>query len=330
MKRLNLVRATALAFTACSDDSTPPSPDGGTKYDGIVTQKEGSPGGENVPLPDGTVKPDGPTVASAMQAVVNKMTMPKSESEYAYDYEGKGTKKNALGKINGVLIALPGMQGFDFQSNIDGMLDQGDFLLMFDVQAKSITDDPAMKLQALQGMDLDSPPNANDNFSGSEELGVLPGSPQDLILDGKITASKIAVGPGSLVIPIPAGTTPTSVSVKQTRIEATLGSTPVSAMTSGVINGVIPWTEVDQKLIPQIADGVDATYKASTTPQATKDMLKVSFDANQDGTITAQEIRDNLLLKLVLAPDVDTNNDGTADAMSIGLGFTAVACTIKK
>ncbi len=329
MERLSLILAATLALAGCGDSGNPVKPDGSTKYDGIITQKDGIPPGENVVKPDGTVKPDGPGVASALQAVVNTMTMPKSEKDYAYDFEGKGTKKNALGKINGVLLALPGMQGFDFQSNLDNMVKAGEFLMLFDVQAKSISDDAAMKLQAFQGQDLDTPPNAADNFSGTEQFGVT-GSPMDLILDGKIAASKLSVGPGSLVIPIPASATPTAVKVEKTRIEATLSSTPMSAMTAGVINGVIPWTEVDQKIIPQIAEGVDATYKASTTPQATKDMLKTTFDANKDGTITADEIRNNLVLKLVLAPDVDTNNDGTLDALSVGLGFTGVTCTIKK
>jgi hypothetical protein len=213
------------------------------------------------------------------------------------------------------------------------MLSTGEFIMLLDVQAKSATDDPAMKLQAFQGDDTDTPPNANDNFSGNEELRVLPGSPQDLILAGKITASKLAVGPGSLVFPIPAGATPTAVSVKQTRIEATLGTTPQSAMQNGVITGVIPWSEVDGKLIPTIAEGVDATYKSSTTPQATKDIIKTLFDTNGDSAISADEIRKSPLLGLLLAPDVDTNADGKIDAqdsMSIGIGFTGVTCTIKK
>ena len=51
---------------------------------------------------------------------------------------------------------------------------------------------------------------------------------------------------------------------------------------------------------------------------------------NSDGKITADEIRNNALLKPLLAPDVDTDKDGKPDALSIGFGFTAVTCSINK
>ncbi|MFZ5786570.1 MAG: hypothetical protein ACOY3Y_09040 [Acidobacteriota bacterium] len=327
MERLSLVLATALALAACGDDNPPVKPDGGTKYDGIVTQKDGIPTGENVPLPDGPGKPDGPGVPSALQAVVNTIALPKNASEYACDIDGSG-KKNAIGGVMAVINTL-NLGGESPQAYLDGMLTNGGFLLLMDIQGKSIDTEPAAKLQAFLGADLDTPPNAKDNFSGSEELGVQVGSPTDLVLNAAITAKHIKTQPGSLVAPIPFGTSTTTVSLSKTVVEADLSSTPISAMTKGTICGAIPQTDIDTKLIPQIASDVDATYKSSTTPQATKDAIKI-LDTNGDGTISAQDLKDNLLLKLLLQADVDTNGDKTNDAMSIAIGFTGVACTIKK
>ena len=325
MRTLSALLATLLValLAGCSDDST-------VKTDG--PKKSDGPGKTDIGITDGptTDKPKGDitVVPAALQAVVNKITIPKTASEYAYDYDGTG-KKNALGGINAVLIGLK-LQGFDFQTSIDQMVTGGDLLMLLDVQAKAIDNDPAMKVQAFLGDDLDSPANPADNFSGSEELAVVIGSPKDLILDGKIVANKLTAGPGTLIMPLPMGSTPVTVSLVLAHIEATLSSTPATAMTAGVLYGAVPWTDVDGKLIPAMATETDATYKSTSTPADVKAILKTAFDADGNGTITADELRNSLLLQAILKADVDTNKDGTADAMSFGVGFTAVGCKIKK
>jgi len=328
MRILSAVLATVL-LCGCSDDTGTSKVDQKVKRDGLVIDG---------PVTDGPVtkveglkveglKVDG-AVASALQAVINKITLPNSANEYAYDYDGSG-KKNGLGGINGLLKTL-GLGSFDFQTNIDLMVNQGDFLMLLDVQAKSIVNDAAMKVQAFQGEDLDSPANAADNFSGSEQLGVKIGTPQNLILNGTIASNKIVVGPGTLVFPIPMGTTPVTVSLVKARIEATLSSTPLSAMKDGRLYGAIPWTDVDTKLLPMMATSANTVYNDAGTSAAIKTALKVAFDPNNDGTITTDEIRNSLLLAIFLKADVDTDGDKTNDALSVGIAFTGVGCAIKK
>jgi hypothetical protein len=254
----------AVALIACGDNNPVKSDGPVVKHDGPVVNPDGpivNPDGPITKTDGPITKTDGPVVTSALQAVVNKVTLPAGPNDYTYDYDGTG-KKNGLGGINGALKAL-NLQGFDFQSNIDYMLTEGMFLMLLDVQAKALTADAAMKLQAYQGDDLDSPPNPKDNFSGIEELGVKVGSPQNLILNGAIAASKMSVGPGTIVFPLPIGATPTTVSLVMARIEADLSSTPLSAMTNGKIYGAIPWTDIDTKLIPEMA-------RAPTRPTRTR------------------------------------------------------------
>ena len=196
--------------------------------------------------------------------------------------------------------------------------------MLFELFAASLTDDPAAKVQFHIGSDLDSDPS--DNFSGSEEFSIAAASPPNVEMAAKLAAGKLDGGPGDFQVPIPMGISSTVVDLKQSRIA---GDVSAAGIANGQISGAIPWTDVDQKLIPAIADMTDATYKSSTTPQGTKDIINLLLDLDHDGTVTADEIRNSGLLKIILKPDLDLDKDGTKDAMSVGMGFTAVSCTIK-
>lgn len=319
-----LALAMALALGACSDDTKPVQSDGPqVKKDGVT----------NVDGP--VVAPDTGVLPSMLQTVISALKIPANGTEYGYDYVANapctsGTNcKNKLGAIANALVTA-GLQGFDFQSNVDAMLKNGTFLLLLELFGKSLTEDPTVGLQAFLGKDKDDPPNPANNFSGTGEFTIDPKSPMDLKLAGKITGGKLAAGPGSLVIVIPTGGTPPQVNVKQCRIEGTVADNPTSAITNGKLYGLIPWTDVDGKIIPEIQKGVDATYKSPSTPTSTKNLMKSLFDADGNGTITVEEIRNSALLKLILAPDVDSTGGSTPDSMSVGLGFSAVKAVIQK
>jgi len=130
-------------------------------------------------------------------------------------------------------------------------------------------------------------------------------------------------------VPIPLTTT-INLTVENAHVEATLSSTPLSAMTQGVMNGVIPWTNIDKQLIPELAKMINTYYKDTATPAATKTIMKSFFDPDGNGDITETEFRNSSLLNMIFKPDVDMNKDGTNDGLSMGMGFTAVKCIIKK
>jgi hypothetical protein len=317
-------------LAGCSSSSNPVPTDGAVPDKPACSGAACGDGSAEAVIHPDAAKPDHMILPSALQAVMNSMTLPASGTDYACDFDGTGTK-NQLGAIMGLVTGL-NLQGFDFQSTIDSLIRGGSFLMLLDVQAKAITDDPSMQVAAFLGEDRDIPPDPNDNFSGNEELAVRSDSPPDLILPGKIAASNMAVGPGTFVIPVPIaiGSGPGTVSIVKAHLEAKLSADPRTAMTGGRLCGAIPWTEVDATIIPGLAYGLDTLAKSPGTPQSTRDQLLNLLDTDKDGTISAQEIRDNGLLKMVIKPDVDTNNDKTPDAMSIGMAFTAVGCKISK
>jgi len=308
----------ALCWAGCSDDPVKKKNDGGVALDSYTPNEGGSP---DLLVPDQTVTPDlPPASSSALQTVVNKLLLPKSGNDYATDIDGNGTKDNQLGHIMGAL-ALMGGGSFDPQKDLDSQVNKGQILLLYDVQAKSIKDDAAMQLQFFLGADLDS--NPADNFSGTEEFGINSTSPTNLILPGSISGSKMAVT-GNLLVPIPIGTTPTTVTLKKASVKATLTST---GMTGGVINGAIPFADVNSKLLPALAGQLDAAWKSATDP--TLKGLLGGLDTDKDGTIEGSDLTGNLLIGIFIKADVDTDGDKTMDAMSVGMGFTAVTCKIK-
>jgi hypothetical protein len=298
--------------SACSDDSGNPAQDSKVKTD------NGAKG-------DQAIKSDGTAQQSVLQAVVNSIKLPKSADEFAIDLDGNKTKDNQLGAMMGALSLIPA-GGFNPQAELDKVVNDGSVLLLFDLFGKSLTTEPQLRLQALLGADLDQPANPTDNFSGSEEFGISATSAQDLFLDGTITTGKMVAGPGSLVIPLPIGASGQSVTITKAQAQGTVSA---SGITSGQINGAIPQTEMDQKLIPAIAGLIDQLYKDPQTDPLVKGFLD-SFDKNKDKTISADEIKTNDLLKNFLMPDVDTNGDNVKDALSVGLSYTAVPCKIKR
>jgi hypothetical protein len=318
----------ALALVACSDSSTNTQSDSKTGKDSAVDSKttgEGTAPGEalvdTTASPD-TLSPDSVKSPSALQVVVNSLTLPKAATEYAVDLDGNGKNDNQLGAVLGALaVVVP--TGMDFQTGLDAQLSAGAFLLLYDVLAKSIVNDSGMKVIFYLGADEDG--NASDNFSGSETLGLSPSNPSTpLSLSGAITSSSMKVT-GSLSIPVPMGTSSTTVTLKKAQLTGKLSS---SGITSGQINGAIPQTEMDNKLLPAMATMLHSTYK-TTTDTTLKNLLK-TFDTDGDGTIDGSDLKSNLLVGIFIKADVDTDGDKKADSMSVGLAFTAVTCTIDK
>lgn len=295
-----LVVSLAAGLVACSDDGA--VSDSTPLVDAPVTNPDGGTDGPVV-YPDGPLPPDaGP--AAALQVVIDKLTLPKSNTDYAKDLDGNGTKDNQLGGILGVMNTL----GIDMQTDLDNQINSGALSLLFEVFADSIADATDAKLQFHLGAPL---PTAN-------EYGIATASPPNLVLDGAIVGGHYDGGPGTFTIPVPLGTT-VMLNLEKAYVSADVTS---GGMTNGLINGAIPSNDVDQTLIPAIAQLM--TDGMSQMP------LLATFDANKDGTISADELRNNALLKLALAPDVDTDGDQKADALSVGMAFTAKACTIKK
>jgi len=263
---------------------------------------------------------------TSLQAVANTLTLPTNASltaTYAYDLDGDGTKDNALGTILGTVAALGGTA--DLQKMINDDLKQGNLLYLLEVFGKSLVNEPKAIVQVHQGADTDG--NASNNFSGSAKLTTSTASPKNALLSGPITNAALNAGPANVTMPLPL-TVGSSllVSMKLARVRGTLSGPSVSA---GIINGAIPMSEINKKVVPGMASVLDHIYKDPNTDASTKSTLKLLFDTNSDGTITGAELLGNVLVKGFLVADVDTDGDKIKDSLSMGFGFTAVSCQIQ-
>jgi len=288
------------------------------KSDGSATDQLA--GKDKMVQPDKVWPPDTVPSPVALQAVINKLILPKNSSEYAVDLDGNGSKDNQLGNITGSITAL-GL-GNDLQKDLDASMQQGKVLLLFKLFATSLINDASISIRLYKGKDLDNDPK--DNFSGHEPLAIDPAGPQNLKLVGKIAGSLLQAGPGDLMAPIPIGGQVVNVSLKLARVKASLSS---SGMTQGQLNGAIPMSDMNSLVLPNLAQDLDKTWKKETDPA--KKLLLGSFDTDKDGTITGKDLQNNALVKMMFNPDVDTTGNKIADAMSLGMGFTAVGCKIQ-
>ncbi len=283
-------------------------------HDQGVKKDKGTPTDKKVPKADSKPSP------KAQQTVINKIKLPTSGTAYALDLDGNGTKDNQIGLIVSTIKVIGG-SSFNLQGDLDKQMAQGKVLMLFNLRAKSLVSDPGIKIQMYEGKDTDG--NPADNFTGKETLAVDKTGPMSLILDGKILGGFLSAGSGNLMAPIPIGGLVNNVSLKKTRLSAMLTS---KGMIKGQINGAIPMSDVDSKILPGLAKDLDKTYKKTTDPNKKK--IIASFDTDGNGTITGTDLKNNAIVGMILKPDVDTDGDKKMDGMSLGIGFTAVNCKI--
>ncbi|MCC6748010.1 MAG: hypothetical protein IT371_10155 [Deltaproteobacteria bacterium] len=261
----------------------------------------------------------------ALETVVNTLIVPSSSPDvqkYGLDLDGNGTKDNAVGAIFATIGGL--VTELDPKTIIDAKLKDGTMIMLFRVLADALNASPKAAVYSFQGKDQDG--NAADNYSGSEEFLIDPVTASNPMLRGSISASKLDVGPSTMKIPLPISKgAPPIVEVRLARIE---GKVSATGIVDGVIGGAIPKSEITAKVLPAVASIIDDVYKNSKDAN-TKSQLGSMFDTNNDKTIDANEFSTNPLVTTFFVPDIDTDGDNTPDAISIGLGFTAVTCKIK-
>ncbi len=318
---------------------TPPSDNGGsfdgpTSWGDIGPRPDGSGGGGDS---GGTSSDAGGKLAcngDCYDYVMNRILLPVSSTQSnAYGYKKGGQIYNAFGD----LMVLIGSQAssLNMQEDVDLSVYQGKTLILMRVKAKSLSSAPSAKAQAWLGDTMSCCTSSSVSackseakskcFSGSTALDVSKSSPKDMIFPGSISGSKFSFGPSKLILPLDIkGMGKISLSLVAASVSGTVSA---SGVTSGVLSGAIPKTDMDTKLIPGLAAMLDKEYKDASTPKSTKDLLKSLLDTNKDGSITAAELKSNVLLGSLLAGDVDADGDGSKD-FSLGLGFTAVGCVI--
>lgn len=287
--------------------------------------------------PDGG--PPSPMVCSGActTLVFSRLMLPTDSTEserYALELNGK--KYNSLGGVLALLVSqVPTM---DFQSNQNRAVSSGQVLNLLRIQPPLAGGSYKVKGQhqvAANQTCCADPTKLNECmaeaqkgcFNGQHSFTSEASLPPSQPFAGEVSGYKLKMtSPSASIRMNLLGTAIFEMSLINVQIRGTLTKDGIA---DGTLSGGIPQRYLCNVLIPMIAATIDIAYKDPKGDQKAKDLLKTLFDTNpQDGKITADEVKNNGLIKTFLDGDVDVDGDGKNE-LSLGLGFTTVGAKIK-
>jgi hypothetical protein len=292
------------------------------------------------------------------QYVANTLTLPPSSRDFAFDANGSGPK-NQLGNLIAGLSTM-----LDPQSAVNTALTNGSLILLTDeissdatfqsdtgCASSTISIGKSMPMPDFTGAGTFTVDMAGATFKGKITAGKFASNP-----------TKSTTMPVGLTIPLPLVQGAPAVMISVTGAQLTYTRDATGKVSGGVLNGVIKKTDVDTKVIPSVAVLLNNTIAAAAT--GTADQMKTAkslldfFDnggaadpacgmacKNLDGSCAAKgdgkvgdcELSTSSVIMNFLRADVQMfdaagnwkpNADNTTkDALTLGLGFTAVKAT---
>jgi hypothetical protein len=265
-----------------------------------------------------------------LKYVTDTMTVPISAAEaraVGFDLDGDGVADNALGMFFSVMAD----QNLDFYGALNSSIQSGHVVMLHSLVARALNQDAAATWRVYYGK-----PKASPVFDGTGRFAVDPAAPTSSKLIGPLTHRAFTSHRGT--IPLRIAFASNQPVMELHLLAARIASTCTALRcTNGRLGGAIRKTEFNAEFYPALAALFASEIGPScteSTPAECSDMAKnllQIFDANHDYVITAQEMRDDSLIKAILAPDLDLfaangkpGHDGVADSISLGLGFTAV------
>jgi hypothetical protein len=260
--------------------------------------------------------------------VVNAITFPTNSDQaraLGRDLTRDGEPDNQFGMV----LATLATQGFDFNSLIDETIRSGAVVMLHSLRTTSLANAKGATLRVLRGV-----PKANPDLNGGGLFRVDTTKPS-VKLPAGIRNYKVKAGPGAMPVVMPGfapGAAPVFLTLKKGRINATCRR---ARCVHGRITGALPMTQINGRLMPAFASqfqtlvNADCPTEDTCGPGSTGATLLNLFDANDDGQITATELRENSLMKSLFAPDVDLVKGGAKEAMSFGVGFTSASARIR-
>lgn len=286
---------------------------------------------------DGGPADGGPTdggPAARRTYVIDSLSQPQTSGEAAevgVDLDGDGTVDNQLGQA---LASLMAATGGDARGDLDEVVARGEVLLLIEARSASFSGDGLAEGRVLLGESPSPMPCATPedlvcgaHLSGAGTFGVI--TPAGPLTEGTLASGRLAFGPGDAWIAVSLLGETALVPIAWAQVRARLGA---EELDQGILAGAITDDDVDTAVLPALHAGAAAIVArdcdGGPCPSGSEGEAMLGlFDTDDDGDITLEEVRANGLLASLLAPDLDLDGDGTNDALSIGVGFTAVGAT---
>jgi hypothetical protein len=288
---------------------------------------------------------------------VTELLVPSAPDKYAFDLNDPSGKDpdNQLGAIIQVLKSVM----FDTQAGVTEEVNTGKVNLLVSVSAADLMNDSCAAAVLAVGEESATPPPAmptgNETFTvrANQQQGNFKGSIKGGVYTSNNPARATTPVELSLQLPLVTGAPPIDLKVTAGRITFTqMGD----QLINGQVNGAIKKTDVDNNIVPVVAQLLDERLRMNPTG-STETQIKNLFDngtgcvagtdknfpvngmttdaAGGDGRIAVCEVLNNPTIKSVLRADVDLFDDGGAykpnptnpmagrDSLSLGLAFKA-------
>lgn len=279
--------------------------------------------------------------------VVSAIDLPASAPDVeatGFDLDGDGSVDNQFGSLAVFLDALT--PGIALQSGIDAGIDRGETVTLVQVRATDLADaTPARFATYVGNTDDVSPPACSGSsdttcrrhLSGSGTFSVSESSPVGSGLAGRIVGGKFTGGPGTVNLQISLADTAITLPLHGTLAQVNDITDAGWSGAGSRIGGAIAQSDIDGLVVPALASRIRSVFDVDCTvsgtppacgcpPGSEGEALRNLFDQSpSDCTISAPEIAAEFAP--FLTPDIDTDGDGSNDAVSIGIGVHAVKGT---
>lgn len=321
----------ALGLAACGgggDDDDDANDDGNTD-DNNTDDDDGN-------TDDGGVNPDGEDHTYVIDAV----NVPANAGEagtIALDIDGDGRKDNALGGLLGLLSTA----GLDIKATVSEQVAIGGIILLANLKATDLTTATGVGMYVYLGDDPNPAPcdgetdtECGKHLAGDGTFGIADDSPLDAVVIGENAGGKFTGGPGEVVIELSLSdlASPLQIRLIGAKVEAQVAE---GALSEGLLGGAITDADIDNELLPAVHEVITAIMEDEGCAPAPdccpadstgEDILGFLDSEPADCVITLEELQTNPIISATLGnPDLDLEgDDGVKDAISLGVGFSAV------
>lgn len=281
-------------------------------------------------------------------SLVDELAIADTDEECCFDFDGDDQNENAVAE----LLGLAGEGAGEVNDTIAENIDEGELNLILEHDG---LEDPAeddeyatnFYLGVYEDDALMIDPTSLDGYDEEEETGTYPVArmPEAELSDGQLTA-----GPGTINLSLELFEgTPLDLSIQQAELEAEVDEDNSSAedgvaLTDGKLGGVVGVIDVYDEINTfaencdclEIEDDEDLiTYDEDDLSQATTE-CNLPDDGNtcseeDDAEAPCYTLGDfcSELTFLPQVADIDTDDDGDEDALSIGATFGAEGTTVE-
>jgi hypothetical protein len=269
-----------------------------------------------------------PTEHGYISDTVTLATNVSQADSFGRDVDGDGDRENRLGQV---LVGLANQ--VNFAGAQDAAIAAGDIVMLHSLRANSLANTKNATWQVWYGE-----PTPTPDFSGAGVFDLLTSQPHSAKIAATIKDHKVKTAAGTIPIRLDFGSGVFKLKMTKAKVFATCFRNGCS---DGRIAGAVSAQQVDTKVIHQLALIIQALVDADCTgppvdcePGSSGDSLQSQFDLDNNLVITDDEVRENAIIKSILAPDLDLvhdeppGEDPVNDALSFGFGFTTVHATL--